>query len=109
LSISQDMRGGLGTNGVVQRSAISLGIDRKFSDGFWVTFDTSCYLNQNERQTQVDLDDLTFNIQPGFRYEFLETFTLTGLYRFTSIDDRERDTTTERNMVYLVIRKDFDL
>jgi len=109
LSISQDMRGGLGTNGVVQRSAVSLGIDRKFSDGFWVTFDTSCYLNQNERQTQVDLDDLTFNIQPGFRYEFLETFTLTGLYRFTSIDDRERDTTTERNMVYLVIRKDFDL
>ena len=109
VSISQDMRGSLGTNGVVQRSAISLGIDRKFSDNLWATFDASYFLNQNERQTRADLDDLTFNIQPGFRYEFLDTFTLSGIYRYTTVDDRTHDTSTVRSMVYLMIRKDFDL
>ncbi|MCD4719607.1 MAG: hypothetical protein K8S13_07060 [Desulfobacula sp.] len=108
-SISHDVRGGSGTNGTVERSAVSLGIDRKVSDDFFITFDTSCYLNRNDRETQADLDELTINIQPGFRYKFFDTFTLTGVYRYTIVENRQNDTTSERNMVYLMIRKDFDL
>ena len=108
-SISHDVRGGSGTNGTVERSAVSLGIDRKVSDDFFITFDTSCYLNRNDRETQADLDELTINIQPGFRYKFFDTFTLTGVYRYTIVENRQNDTTSERNRVYLMIRKDFDL
>jgi len=109
LSVSQDVRAASGTNGAVERSAVSLGIDRKVSDDFYITFDTSLYLNRNDRETREDFDELTFNIQPGFRYKFWDTFTLTGVYRFTSVDDREDDTTSERNMVYFLIKKEFEL
>ncbi|MFA5905758.1 MAG: hypothetical protein WC836_17630 [Desulfobacula sp.] len=109
LSVSHDVRGSIGTNGTAERSAVSLEIDGKLTDEFFLTFDTSLYLNRNERKTLSDLDELTFNLQPGFRYRITDTFTLTGVYRYTSVENRQNDNTSERNLVYLMIKKDFDL
>lgn len=109
ISLSRDVRGGTGTNGTVERSALSIEISRKISDGFTLTLDTSVYLNTNERQNRADLDELTFHFQPGFRYRFWDTWTLAGGYRYTSEDDREQNITTERNLIYFSIRKNFEL
>lgn len=109
LSVSHDVRGSVGTSGTAERSAVSLGINGKLTDEFFLTFDTSLYLNRNERKTLADLDELTFNLQPGFRYRITDTFTLTGVYRYTSVENRQNDNTSERNLVYLMIKKDFDL
>ena len=109
LSISHDVKGSSGTNGSVERSAVSLNVDKKVSENFFITFDTSCYLNRNDRTTQADLDELTINIQPGFRYRFFDTFTFSGVYRYTSVENRQSDNTSERNLVYFVLRKDFHL
>ena len=108
-SISHDVRGSVGSSGTAERSAVSLEIDRKLADDFFLTFDTSLYLNRNERKTQADLDELTLNFQPGFRYKIMDTLTLTGVYRYTSVENRQNDSKRERNLVYLMIRKDFDL
>lgn len=109
LSVDQSMRGGTGTSGAVQRSSISGGIDRKVTDRFYLMLDASCYLNKNERQISADTEDLTFNIQPGLRYELGRDFVLSMIYRFTSVEDLEDDTTTERSLVYLAIRKEFEI
>jgi len=109
LHLSQDIQGASGTNGAVQRSSVAGNIDGKLTDNFTLTLDTSLYLNQNERKNQEDIDELTFSIQPGFRYKFYHDFTLSGFYRFTSVEDRQDNTTSERNMVYVVIKKDFEL
>lgn len=109
LSLSQDMREASGTNGVVQRSSISGNIHRRVTDKLTLTLDASCYLNTNERESQADTEDLTINIQPGFRYRFSHDFILRGIYRFTSVDDRQNNTTRERNMIYVVIRKEFEI
>jgi len=109
LSLSRDMRGASGTNGVVQRSSISGNIDRKVTDQFALTLDASCYLNENERNNQADIEELTLNIQPGFRYKFTHDFIVSCFYRFTSVEDRQNNSTSERNMIYLVIRKEFEL
>ncbi len=109
ISVSHDVRGGTGSNGTVERSSISFDLDRKVSDEFSLLFRTSCYLNQNERSTQADLEELTFNVQPGFKYQFLDTFSLSGIYRYTMMDDRQTNTSTQRSLVYLTLRKDFEL
>ena len=109
LSLSQDMRGASGTNGVVQRSSVAGNISGKITDKFSLTLNASCYLNQNERKAQPDTDDFTLNIQPGFRYKITNDFTLSGVYRFTSVENRENSTTSERNMIYFVLRKEFEL
>lgn len=109
LSLSHDVRGSTGTNGVVERSAVSFSLDRKVSDSFFITFDASCYLNKNERETLSDLEELTINIQPGLRYRFMDSFTLTCGYRYTSNEDRLNNTTNERNLVYFELKKEFGL
>ncbi len=108
LSLSQDMRAGSGTNGAVQRSSVSGNIYGNLTDKFFIRLDASCYLNQNERTNQADTDDLTFNIQPGFGYKFSHDFVLSCFYRFTSVEDRENNITRERNMIYLMIKKEFE-
>jgi hypothetical protein len=109
LSLSRDMQGATGTNGTVQRSSISANIDRKISDQFFLTLDASLHLNENERKNQADTEELTFNIQPGIRYEFANDLTLSCVYKFTSVEDRQNKSTREQNIIYVVIKKEFEL
>jgi hypothetical protein len=109
LGVSHGVRGDAGTNGTVERTAVNLKVDRKVSENFSLTLAASGYLNRNERQTLSDLDQVTLNIQPGFRYRITDTLDLSGAYRYTQVDDRHIDQTRERSLVYLEIRKEFDL
>lgn len=109
LGVSHGVRGDSGTNGTVERTAINLGVDRRVSEDFSLTLAVSGYLNRNERKTLSDLEQVTLNIQPGFRYRITDTLTLSGAYRYTQVDSRQTDYTRERNLVYLLIRKEFNL
>ena len=109
LSVSQDMRGASGTNGAVQRSSVAGNIIRKLTEKFSLTFEASVYLNQNDRKSQADTEELAVNIQPGFRYQLSDDLYLSGLYSFTSVENRQDGTTSERNLIYIVIRKEFEL
>ena len=109
VTLFQDVRGGTGTSGAVQRTSLSGTMDRKLSDALTLTFRASAYLNKNERESTSDTDTLTFNVQPGFKYRLKRDFVLSFAYRFTSVEDREEDTTKTRNLVYFDIKKEFDL
>jgi hypothetical protein len=109
VGVSHGISGDAGTNGVVERTALTLGVDRRVSENFSLTLAASGYLNRNERETLSDLDQRTLNIQPGFRYRITDTLNLSGAYRYTHVDDRDIDQTRERSLVYLEIRKEFDL
>ena len=109
LSLSQDVRGGTGTSGTVQRTSLSGSVNRKLTSDLSLTFRASAYLNKNEREIADDTDTLTFNIQPGFRYQFQRGFVLSGAWRFTTVEDREHDTNRARNLVFISLKKEFDL
>jgi hypothetical protein len=109
LGVSHDVRGGAGTNGTVERTSVNLGVNRKVSEDFSVTLNASGYLNRNDRKTTSDLDQFTINIQPGFQYRITDTLHLSGAYRYTHVEERQTDQTRERNLVYLVLQKEFDL
>lgn len=109
LALSQDMKGAVGTNGVVQRSMISGSVKKRITDRVSLTLNANVFLNKNDRKIGDDMEELTFNIQPGFRYKIFNDLILTASYRFTSIQDRIKNTNRERNMVNLVIRKEFEL
>ena len=109
LSLSQDMRGASGTNGAVQRSSVSGNIHKKVTSNLSLSLESSYYLNRNKRKTETDTDELTLNLQTGFKYRFVRDFTLSGVYRFTSVENREDCTTRKRNMIYLIFQKAFEL
>jgi len=107
LALSRDMRGASGTNGVVQRTSLSGNVRHRLTEELTLSFKTSCYLNENERTSRDDTEDLTFNVEPGFRYKFTQTLFLSGYYRYTHLDDRIDDTQTERNLFSLTLKKEF--
>lgn len=107
LALSRDMRGASGTNGVVQRTSLSGNVRHRLTEELSLNLKASCYLNENERTNREDTDDLTFNVQPGFRYRFTQTLFLSGYYRYTHLDDRIEDTQTERNLFSLTLKKEF--
>jgi hypothetical protein len=107
--VSHGVRADSGTTGVVERTSINLGVERRVSENFSLTLATSGFLNRNERNNLSDQDLLTLNIQPGFRYRITDTLNLSGAYRYTSEEDRDIDQTRERSLVYLELRKQFNL
>lgn len=107
LALSRDMRGASGTNGVVQRTSLSGNVRHRLTEELSLNLKASCYLNENERTNRDDTEDLTFNVQPGFRYRFTQTLFLSGYYRYTHLDDRIEDTQTERNLFSLTLKKEF--
>jgi len=109
LSVSHDIRGGAGTNGTVERSTVNLGGTRRLTEDLSLTLNVSGYLNRREWETLSDLDQVTINVQPGFRYRITDTLDLSGAYRYTHVEERQTGLIRERNLVYLVIRKEFDL
>lgn len=104
-TISHDIRGSSGTNGTLERSSLSLDMSSRLNSDFWLTFLASGILNKNERTTSEDLDTLTITIAPGFRYQIDHELFLSGGYRYTVIDDREDNTSKEKNLFYLEIKK----
>ncbi len=109
ISLSHDVRGGTGTTGTVERTRASINISRRITEDFSLTLATSVSLNTSEREIGSDVDNLTLHFMPGFRYKFSDTWLLTGAYRYTNEDDREADETSERNLFYFTIRKEFEL
>jgi hypothetical protein len=109
VSVSQDVQGGAGTNGTVERTAVNLGGSRRLTEDLSLTLNVSGYLNRREWETLSDLDQVTINVQPGFRYRITDTLDLSGAYRYTHVEERQTGVTRERNLVYLEIRKEFDL
>jgi hypothetical protein len=109
LSIDQGMEPGIGTSGLLQRSSVSGSIGRKVTDRFSLTLDASCFLNQNERQNSADTEELTFNIQPGMSFNLGRDFILSCIYRFSSVENRVDSTNREQNLVYIKLRKEWNL
>ncbi len=107
-SVSRDMHSASGTNGAVQRSAASINFYDRITDKFRLLLYTSCYLNQNKRENHTGRNDLTLNLQPGFRYKFKPDLSLAGFYKFTSIKNRRSGRSRQRNMIYFVIKKQLD-
>ncbi len=108
IDVSHDLRQGSGTNGAVERSSVTFGVEHKVTDNFSATFKTYSFLNKNKRETSADIDDLTFNVQPGFKYKIGNGLILSGMYKATVIENRQDNTSSKRNLVYIGITKTFN-
>jgi hypothetical protein len=108
LSFSHDVGGGSGTNGAVERTSAAVDLTGRLTEAFRATLNASWRLNQNDRNTGDDLDELTLTLQPGFRYEIGDDLYLSAGYRFISRENRRNDTLTEGNLVYFEVTRQFN-
>lgn len=96
-------------SGGVERSVMTCSYTRLFTDTMRATFTGNIYLNQGEGGTQSDLDEFTSGIKSSLFYEIDKNLELSCSYQYRQVRDREENTTTEQNLVYVGISKNFDL
>ncbi|WP_139786891.1 hypothetical protein [Desulfamplus magnetovallimortis] len=109
LDISRDVRAASGMNGTTERSAISVGYTRRITDKLSTDFSGSTYLNQRERETTSDIDELTYNAAAGATWLFLPTWRASLNWKYTRLEDRETDLSRERNVIWARVVKTFEL
>jgi len=106
--ISQDMQPASGNSGLSERTSVTLNVDQRITENWRGILNTGYYFNRINRYSSIDVDEQTFRIQPALRYNFGHDFYAYLTYIYTTVFNKENDTTRTRNMVYLKIEKDFE-
>jgi len=103
ISASQQVLPSPGSAGTTNRTSLAFSADHRFTYELSGTFFCQYFLNKST-QTGVgvqQIDQVSFSISPGLRYEFTRDFFLEGTYTYTRIDDNVNNTSASRNLFML--------
>lgn len=107
--ISRDIQTASGLNGTTERSGVSLKYTRSITEKLSARLSSSFYLNQSDRVSRSDIDELTINGGAGMTYNISTVWKGSIDWNYTNVEERESDISKERNRVYARIIKIFEL
>jgi hypothetical protein len=103
LKANRDIMPAYGALGTVERTAVTLSINHKFtyelSGGFWGGYFTNISKNGQFAATAIDFD--SWYVTPNIRYDFNRDMYLEGSYTFVKVVNNISVTTAYRNQVML--------
>lgn len=108
LTFSQGIVPASGRTGATRRTGITLDAGHRFTEEFTGFLSSGFFLNQADRGefSAVEIDETTYNVGIGARYNVTRDFSLEARYGYTRIDYGVSGQTAERNgiMASLVYR-----
>ncbi|MBF0258995.1 MAG: outer membrane beta-barrel protein [Desulfamplus sp.] len=108
-NISRDVQTASGLNGTTERSAISLKYTRKISEKLSTRLSGTCYLNQSDRVSRSDIDELTLSGIAGMTYDFSRMWRGSLNWNYIRVEERANDLYRDRNRVYATVVRNFSL
>ncbi|MBF0413336.1 MAG: hypothetical protein HQK70_11590 [Desulfamplus sp.] len=111
VNISRDVKTASGLNGTTERSGVLVKYTRNLTEKLSGQISGNFYLNQSDRVSRSDIDELTINGSAGLTYNFSRLWRGSLDWNYTNVEERERDFDRDRNRVYgrIVRIFDFDL
>jgi hypothetical protein len=102
IKLLHDIREARGRGGTTVRTEATGWLRRRFSEKFSVTLSAGYYKNKSDQGTValVDLNEQTFRIRPGLRYDFNDDIFLEAAYKLTYVKDNVADTSANQNMIF---------
>ena len=102
IKLLHDIREARGRGGTTVRTEATGWMRRRFSEKFSITFSAGYYKNKSDQGTValVDLNEQTFRIRPGLRYDFSDDIFLEAFYKLTYVKDNIDNTSATQNMVF---------
>ena len=111
LAFSQGIVPASGRTGASRRTGLTLDLSRRFTDELTGFLSTGFFLNRSDKGefSAAEIDETTFNVGFGARYNVTRDFSLEARYGYARIDYGVSGQTAERNgaMVNLVYRYPF--
>ncbi len=111
LAYNRDVTPASGLNGAVERNTLTLSAQYRMTEELSIISTAGYYMNKSdagEFSTQ-SIDQRTFSISPGMRYEFSKDITLEALYDYTKIDYLTSNTAASRNLLSIRLYFQFKL
>ncbi|QTA89988.1 Uncharacterized protein dnm_060480 [Desulfonema magnum] len=99
-TLSQDIRAASGRVGTTERTMLAFNINQRFTDKFRGNLSARYYLNLADQEGVTTDEEHTLRISSRLRYDFTRDISLEASYAFTTVIDREADTTTHRNLIF---------
>ncbi len=108
-TISRDVQTASSLNGTTERSGFSLKYTRSFTEKLSARLSGNFYLNQSDRVSRSDIDELTINTGAGFTYNLSKLWKGSLDWNYTKVEERDSDIEKDRNRVYARVVKTFEL
>lgn len=109
IKLFHDIATATGFGGMATRTAVSARISRKLTEAFTASASGAYYWNKNNRNLASDIDSLTARITAGVTYGFPKEFKLSAFWTYLHVENREDDSTSKQNKIYLLLTKTFDI
>jgi opacity protein-like surface antigen len=103
LAFSHRLMPGSGTVGVTENTSLTLGLSHRFTYELSGRLSTGVYRNKADRgqYSIVGVNQITFNVTPGIRYEFTKDFAVEASYSYSWVKDKLADTERSRNLLMI--------
>lgn len=103
LAFSHGVSAASGRNGSVERTALRCDFGRSLNETSRVAFSAQYALNKSKENelASTAIDERSLWLQPKIIYSFTEQFAVEASYNYALVNNREADTTAERNLVLL--------
>jgi hypothetical protein len=102
-SAFQDIATSGGSAGLVQRTAFTFDVGKRFTYKLWGHFAASYYLNTSKGRelSAQEVNEETWFINPYLRYEYSRDLSFEASYSFGKINYRTSNTDAQRNLFFL--------
>jgi len=107
INLSRDVKAASGQNGTTERSSVGLRYTRKITEKLNTNLSGTCYLNQSDRESRSDIDDLTFSSGAGMSYNLSKLWRGSLDWNYMRLEEREDDLLRDRNRVYVRVVRNF--
>jgi hypothetical protein len=103
LAFSHGVTAASGRNGTVERTALRCDLERRLNETSRVAFSAQYAVNKSTENelAAVGIDERSLWLQPKVIYAFTEQVAVEASYNHALVNNREADTTAERNLVLL--------
>jgi hypothetical protein len=103
--ISRDLAATSGQSGPTDRFRIIYSVFHRLFEDLRLGLTAGFYRNKADEGdfSSVGIDEDTFRIRPSIRWEFYDNLTLEGAYTYAYVDNRENDSNSTQNRVFLQI------
>ena len=102
-TLNQDIQPSSSGGGATNRTGLSVGMRRKFTQELSGVLTTGYFLNKSDQSqySRVAIDEKTLYVAPGIRYDITRDMAVDLTYNYTQVDYQQNNSTADRNLVWV--------
>jgi len=111
IEVSRDIATTSGRSNTSERTAVSIQVQRWFTDKLSTQWGVRYYFNSSDSDEYgaIDIEEHTWHLNSSVKYKVSTHIQIEAYYYYTRVEDKEVQTSIDRNLTFLQCRLEYDL